>query len=561
MKMNIPIKLCAFCLVSFLSVKIFDCQARDIVICPTPLSLTISRDSVELPHVIGIYPGSSSLGKLSETYVDLIKRGDRPSDSKNPVFEHIVSDVILPEMRTVSRMSDAFVFLDCDRRLLDEEYVMEVSSDGVSIRGGSAKGVWWGLQSFTQVMLQVVGNSDGHALNIPFMTIVDKPFFPYRGALLDCTRHFFPVEDVKEFIDIMALHKLNVFHWHLTDDQGWRIEIKKYPLLAEKGSIRQETLVGRHRESHEYDGTPYGGYYTQEEIREVVEYAADRQIMIVPEIEMPGHAVAALACYPWLGCTGGPYEVRTTWGISDDVFCLGKETTFEFLKNVLDEVCELFPGEYIHIGGDETPSVRWQSCPDCQKIISERHYKEARQLQSYLLERVEPYLNSRGKKIIGWDEILEGGVTSTACIMSWRGPAGGIAAAKQGNFVIMSPNNYMYYDYAQTYEPEKNGEPLGIGGHVSLRQSYSFDPYDNLSDEETKFIKGIQANLWTEYIKDFNHLQFMALPRFNALSEIAWAHPEQHCYDSFLSAVRISMIPVYQYLGYIYAPYAFEGIE
>ena len=329
------------------------------------------------------------------------------------------------------------------------------------------------------------------------------------------------------------------------------------------GAVRKETKVGHYNDAGAgYDGIPYGEgcYYTRKDIEDVLAYASARQITVVPEIEMPGHAVAALAGYPWLGCTGGPYEVRTTWGISDDVFCIGKETTFEFLEGVLDEVCSLFPGEYIHVGGDECPAIRWKSCPDCQALMKKEGFSEERQLQGYLLHRIEKYLNSKGKKLIGWDEILEGGVTPTATVMSWRGPQGGINAAKQGNDVVMAPNNFFYLDYYQTASPSANGEPLGIGGYVPLEKCWSFDPYDQLDDDTRKHIKGIQANTWTEYISSFDHVQHMDLPRFSALAEVSWSETRTS-YDDFLSRVTSSMKPLYEYFGIIYAPYVFKGVK
>ena len=442
------------------------------------------------------------------------------------------------------------VKLTVDGNLAEEEYVLDARRGSVKIAGGSEKGVWWGLQTLRQIVKQ----SDGR---IPGLVIKDKPAFAYRGAHMDCCRHFFSLDEVKEFIDIANLHKLNVFHWHLTEDQGWRIEMKKYPKLTEIGSMRKETLVGRYG-SGQYDGTPYGGYYTQDQMREIVEYAAARQMTVIPEVEMPGHAVAALASYPELGCRGKGYEVYTTWGISDDVFCIGKEATFEFLEGVLDEVCEIFPSEYIHIGGDEAPRVRWHECPDCQKRMKDEGLENEAQLQSYLVNRIEKYMNDKGRKIIGWDEILEGGVSQTATVMSWRGAKGGIAAAKLGNDVIMTPNSHFYLDYYQTGDPKDNDEPLGIGGHLNLRKCYSFDPYEELNDDEKAHIKGIQANMWTEYVATFEHMQHMILPRLAALSEVSWSNGNKTEYEQFVERMRASLLPIYEADGYNYANYAFR---
>ena len=541
-------------------------QLSAVSIVPQPSVIKENRSIVLLPSDrLSVYAGDAVLKPVGKVWAESLEKIYEPGREKLATgFERIVSDTVLPEVKLTGNESKADVRLYLDPSLAVEEYVMEVSQDGVSIKGGTEKGVWWGLQSLSQILIQAASSSKpGEPLRTSGLYIQDKPHFAYRGAMLDCCRHFFTVDEVKRYIDILAVHKLNTLHWHLTDDQGWRIEIEKYPLLTQTGAVRKETKAGHYNDaSAGYDGTPYGEgcYYTHKDIREVLEYASARQITVIPEIEMPGHAVAALASYPWLGCTGGPYEVRTTWGISDDVFCIGKESTFGFLEDVLDEVCELFPSEYIHIGGDECPAIRWESCPDCQKRMKEEGLENERQLQGYLLHRIEKYLNSKGRKIIGWDEILEGGVTPTATVMSWRGPKGGINAAKQGNDVVMTPNNYFYLDYYQTADPQASGEPLGIGGYVSLEKCYSFDPYDQLDENTKKHIKGIQANTWAEYLKVFDHVQHMDLPRFSALAEVAWSENKTD-YDQFLSRVTASMKPVYEYFGFIYAPYVFEGIK
>lgn len=541
-------------------------QLQAVSIVPQPVTMRETRAAVQLPSdKLSVYAADKTLKQTASVWAESLEKPYAPGTAELPTgFTRVVSDVVLPAVKVTGKASAADVVLSIDPSLADEEYILEVSPEGVAVKGGTARGVWWGLQSLTQVLVQSAASSGpGEPLRTSGLFVQDRPHFAYRGAMLDCCRHFFTVEEVKKFIDILALHKLNTLHWHLTDDQGWRIEIKKYPLLTEVGSVRKETKVGNYNDAAAgYDGTPYGEgcYYTQKDIREVLEYAVSRYVTVVPEIEMPGHAVAALTCYPELGCTGGPYEVRTTWGISDDVFCIGKESTFEFLEGVLDEVCGLFPSEYIHIGGDEAPSVRWESCPDCQKLMKQEGYAKARQLQGYLLHRIEQYLNAKGKKIIGWDEILEGGVTPTATVMSWRGPQGGINAARQGNDVVMTPNNYFYLDYYQTADPAANNEPAGIGGYVSLEKCYSFDPYDQLDDTVKKHIKGIQANTWTEYISDFDHVQHMDLPRFSALAEVAWSE-HRTGYDQFLSRVTSSMKPLYEYFGFVYAPYVFEGIK
>ena len=541
-------------------------QLQAVCIVPQPAMMKETRSVVQLPSdKLKVYAEDPSLKPLVAVWADFLDKPYLPGTEKlSTGFTRIVSETVLPQIKGTGSRTKADIELGLDESLAEEEYVLEAMPEGVSIKGGSPKGVWWGIQTMNQILLQsAAGTGEGKPLMIPGLYIQDKPHFAYRGAHFDPCRHFFTVDELKTFIDMMALHKLNTLHWHLTDDQGWRIEIEKYPLLTEVGAVRKETKVGLVDDiAAGYDGKPYGEgcYYTKKDVKEVLEYASARQITVIPEIEMPGHAVAALTSYPWLGCTGGPYEVWTTWGVSKDVFCIGKETTFGFLEDVLDEVCEMFPSEYIHIGGDECPSVRWESCPDCRELMKEQGYESARQLQGYLLHRIEKYLNAKGRKIIGWDEILEGGVTPTATVMSWRGPKGGIAAARQGNDVVMTPNNYFYLDYYQTADPKANGEPLGIGGYVSLEKCYSFDPYDQLDENTKKHIKGIQANTWTEYIASFDHYQHMDLPRFAALSEVSWSE-NRTSYEDFLARVTASMKPMYEYFGYVYAPYVFMGIE
>ena len=367
---------------------------------------------------------------------------------------------------------------------------------------------------------------------IPACVVRDKPTFAYRGAMLDVCRHFFPVEDVKTYIDILSLHKINKFHWHLTDDQGWRIEIKKYPLLTQIGSRRAETLVGRYDKNKEgvYDGKPYGGFYTQEEIREIVSYAAERHIEVIPEIEMPGHGLAALTAYPWLGCTGGPYAVWTHWGISDDVYCAGKETTFEFIEDVLTEVLALFPSKLIHIGGDECQHTRWEACPDCQARIAAEGLRDETQLQSYLTHRIDSYLASKGRQLIGWDEIMEGGLSPEAVVMSWRGTQGGIAAAREHHHVVMTPGQYLYFDKRGTDSPD---EPVSLNLSLPLEKIYGYDPAEGLSEEEQQYLLGVQANLWTEFVATEKRVEYQLLPRIYALSEIAWSPVARKSWEEF----------------------------
>ena len=390
------------------------------------------------------------------------------------------------------------------------------------------------------------------------MKIADAPRFAYRGMHLDVARHFFSVDEVKRYIDVMAIHKLNTLHWHLTDDQGWRIEIKRYPELTAVGSIRKATVV--RKEWGTYDGTPYGGFYTQDEIRDVVKYAADRGVTVIPEIDLPGHMLAALTAYPELGCTGGPYEVWGRWGVADDVLCPGREKTFEFLEGVLTEVMELFPSEYIHIGGDECPKVRWEKCPRCQAKIRQLGLKDDGEhtaehyLQSYVTDRIGKFLAQHGRRIIGWDEILEGRAPSDAVVMSWRGSEGGIAAAKLGHDVIMTPNSHFYFDYYQSLDTD--AEPFGIGGYIPMEQVYSYDPaFPELTPEQQKHILGVQANLWTEYVLSDEHLEYMLLPRLAALSEVQWCLPETKDWNRFIGSFR--MDEIYSQMGYEFAKHIF----
>lgn len=428
-----------------------------------------------------------------------------------------------------------------DASLAPEEYVMDctgAAGDTVYVAAGSDAGLWWARQTLRQILVQ---SPDG----IPGMTICDHPEFAYRGAHLDCCRHFFSVDDVKKYIDILNLHKINVFHWHLTDDQGWRAEILRYPRLTEEGSKRGKS--------------GYGGYYTQDEMRAVVAYAAERYMTVIPEIEMPGHSLAALTAYPELGCRGEGYEVTEKWGVFDDVLCIGKEETFSFLEGVLDEICEIFPSEYIHIGGDEAPRTRWKACPECQRRMKEEGLSSEAELQSYLVRRIEKYLQSKGRRIIGWDEILEGGVTPSATVMSWQGTKGGIKAAKLGNDVVMSPYTYFYLDYYQTLVPGDEPEGTSYPTYLPLRKCYSFDPFDSLDAEQSSHIKGIQANVWTEHMYTISDVEHMALPRLAAMAEVAWGTSRRTAYKDFVERCRRALLPLYEAQGYNYADYAFRN--
>ena len=426
-----------------------------------------------------------------------------------------------------------------------EGYELTVLPDRVTIKGQAANGVFYGLQTLRKSVPAIAYGSD---IILPAAVIKDAPRFAYRGMMLDVGRHFFSVDFVKRYIDLLAMHNMNYFHWHLTEDQGWRIEIKKYPRLTEIGSIRKETGIGASRT--EFDGKPYGGFYTQDEIREIVKYAQERYVTVIPEIDLPGHMLAALAAYPELGCTGGPYEVACHWGVFPDVLCSGNEKTYEFLEGVLSEVIELFPSKYIHIGGDEAPRTRWEMCPKCQGLAkkeglrTDRKHSTEDRLQSYCMKRIERYLNERGRQIIGWDEILEGDVAPNATVMSWRGIRGGIKAAKLKHDVIMTPNDYMYFDYYQS--DDKAQEPLAMGSGVTVEKVYGFEPVaTELEKEEKKYILGVQANVWTEYIATPEHVEYMMVPRIAALAEVQWMMPEEKDYQEFLKRLS-SLVGFYK---------------
>ena len=448
-----------------------------------------------------------------------------------------------------------------DESLPAEGYELNVDGEGIEVRASQFPGFLYALQSLEQLLPAAVYGTEpapDAAWEVPCVKIADAPRFAYRGMHLDVARHFFSVDEVKRYIDVMAIHKLNTLHWHLTDDQGWRIEIKRYPELTAVGSIRKATVV--RKEWGTYDGTPYGGFYTQDEIRDVVKYAADRGVTVIPEIDLPGHMLAALTAYPELGCTGGPYEVWGRWGVADDVLCPGREKTFEFLEGVLTEVMELFPSEYIHIGGDECPKVRWEKCPRCQAKIRQLGLKDDGEhtaehyLQSYVTDRIGKFLAQHGRRIIGWDEILEGRAPSDAVVMSWRGSEGGIAAAKLGHDVIMTPNSHFYFDYYQSLDTD--AEPFGIGGYIPMEQVYSYDPaFPELTPEQQRHILGVQANLWTEYVLSDEHLEYMLLPRLAALSEVQWCLPETKDWNRFIGSFRMDKI--YSQLGYEFAKHIF----
>lgn len=425
-----------------------------------------------------------------------------------------------------------------------EGYVMTVDNKGIVIKGSTPAGVFYGIQTLRKSLPTTACTQ----VEFPAVQIADAPRFAYRGMMLDCGRHFFPVEFVKEYIDLIAMHNMNRFHWHLTEDQGWRIEIKKYPMLTAVGSVRKETTIGHN--SQIYDGTPYGGFYTQEEAREIVEYAAKRHIVVIPEIDMPGHQKSALASIPELGCTGGPYEVETNWGVFPDILCMGSEKTYEFCEDVLSELMDIFPSELIHIGGDEAPKSRTVECPKC-KALMEREGLNEHNVQGYFTNRIEKFVNSKGRRIMGWDEILEGDINKSATIHCWRGSKHGIKAAQMGHDVVMSPTEYCYIDHYQA-DPRKSDEPQAIGGYLPLENVYAMISIpDDISPENRSHILGVQGNLWTEYVATPNHAMYMALPRMAALAEEGWCE-HKGTYEEFMPRMT-RLTDLYDIYGYVYA--------
>ena len=505
-----------------------------------------SIDVVPYPNEVTLKAGSFDVAGAT---FDYDSRLDEASRSYICTFADQLALVTGVEESDADR---TFTFT-LDDNMAHEAYSIRVGKKNVEVKASGLNGFVYAVQTIKQMLKD---------RTLPCCVINDAPRFGYRGMHMDVSRHFFDMDMVKEYLDIMEMHKLNTLHWHLTDDQGWRIEIKKYPKLTEVGSIRKKTLIGHAYEGTEYDTTPYGGYFTQDQIREIIAYAASKGISIIPEIDLPGHMLAALAAYPELGCTGGPYDVWGMWGVAEEVLCAGKEETMIFLENVLSEVADLFPYEYIHIGGDECPKTYWETCPHCQAKIKELGLKDddkfqaEHYLQSYVMKRMTDFLSKKGKKVIGWDEILEGEVADDAVIMSWRGTSGGLQAARMGHDVIMTPNTYYYLDYYQTLD--KENEPLAIGGYLPIEKCYSYEPFvEGMTDEEKAHILGVQANLWTEYIATLEHLEYMLLPRMAALSEVQWCQPEVKNWDRFLDSAD-ELCRRYDAAGFNYAKHIFE---
>ena len=444
-----------------------------------------------------------------------------------------------------------------------EGYTLVIDYDAVVISGKTPAGIFYGIQSLRQLMPTDIETTEGelNEFTVPAVKISDSPRYGYRGMHLDEGRHFFGVASVKKYLDLIAMHKMNTFHWHLTEDQGWRIEIKKYPKLTEIGGFRKGTaigLAGTRNAPYTYDTIPYGGFYTQEEIKEVVTYAADRHITVIPEIELPGHSLAALAAYPQFGNGTGPYEVAKRWGIFTEIYAPTEET-FGFLEDVLTEVMALFPSKFIHIGGDEVLKKEWEESAYAQALIKREGLKDEHELQSYFVQRIEKFLNKNGRDMIGWDEILEGGLAPNATVMSWRGVEGGIAAAKQHHKVIMTPGTHCYFDYYQAPQNERIDEPItGSSRHTTVEKVYAYEPIpEGLNDEETNYILGAQGNVWTEYMPTWDRVEYKVLPRMTALSEVVWSSRESRNWDDFHQRLQ-HIAKRYDALGYTYAKYSID---
>jgi hexosaminidase len=532
-------------------------QQADYRIIPQPKEVTV--DSL---HVFTVYEGLSIA--YDEAQADVARNAGflqqwieqatglrlelRPSDKRAAIRMQLIR-------KGTAKKGQALVALTDQEK---EAYSITVDKKGITLQAATAEGLFRAGQTLRKSLpVLKAGETALDRVDFPFVQIIDQPRFAYRGVLLDCARHFFDVTTIKQFLDAMALHGCNQFHWHLTDDQGWRFEVKALPELAKQGSVREQTVIGPGNMGI-YDGVPYGGYYTQDDCREVVRYAAERYINVVPEIDLPGHMQGALHVFPQLGCTGGPYPVLTYWTISRDVLCGGNPETIRFLHTVLGELCDVFPSKYIHIGGDECPKDRWRKCEKCQAKIRElglvddgKHSPED-QLQTYINNQMEEFLSSRGRDLIGWNEILDGGLTERSIVMSWKGVKGGVEAARQHHRVIMSPNVYAYIDHPQLKDVAK--QPRTTGSYiVSCSKMYSFEPVmpDELSEEEQQYILGVQTNLWTEHVAYPEHAFYQLLPRLGAMSEVQWCRPDQKDFEDFRARLP-RLCKLYERFGYKY---------
>ncbi len=493
-------------IILFLVPGILGLATNGVSVIPEPKEMTLKEGKFTVLPSTRIQSGDKSLQKTVEFFNDYLK-------------------VKFGMTLNSGASGNNTIRLQTDAKMAPEAYQLVADAKGIVIRGNNA-GVFYGIQTLLQLMTRdKAGN-----IHVPYVEINDEPRFGYRGLMLDVGRYFYPVDFVKRYIDLMAHYKINRFHWHLTEDAGWRIEIKSHPELTRIGAWRNSTQYGHN--PNQQDRIPHGGYYTQDQIREVVQYAADRHITIVPEVDLPGHTMSILATYPHLSCTGIPFTVPETWGIKEEVLCLGNDDAYRLVEDILTELIDLFPGELIHIGGDEAPKRRWKECPKCQARIKDKNLKDEHGLQSYFIHHLDEFVTKKGRSILGWDEILEGGLAPNAAVMSWRGEAGGIEAASQGHRVVMAPNNYMYIDYYQSADHAQ--EPFNIGGLVTLEHIYGYEPYTpKLTPDQHKYIMGVQANVWCEFIHHPKKVEYMAYPRGIALAEIGWSPASKKNYDSF----------------------------
>lgn len=501
-----------------------------VIPCLAAPVMTADYNVVPLPNSVTM-TGDEPFELTTSTTV-AYPEGNKDMERNAQFLAKYVNDATGMTLSVVPGKAKKGIRLVLDKKVSGEEaYTIMVDKKGVTIAGSTPKGVFYGVQTLRKSL--PVGTAT--VVRLPSVKISDSPRFVHRGMMLDCSRHFFPLEFVKRYIDLIAMHNMNVFHWHLSDDQGWRIEIKKYPELTIKGSRRSGTVIGYNTALD--DSIPYGGYYTQEQAREIVEYARQRYVTVIPEIDMPGHMLAALATYPELGCTGGPYEVGHRWGIYKDVLCVGNDKIYDFCEGVLDEIMQIFPSKLIHIGGDETPTEVWEKCPKCIKRAEDNNMT-VKQVQSYFTSRIEKYVNSRGRRIIGWDEILGGDISQSAVIQSWRDTKHGRIAAEAGHDVIMSPTSHCYFDYSQADEKNSKYEPTLCGGYIPVEKVYAFEPCDeNLPESYRPHILGVQANIWAEYLLYPNQVEYQALPRMAALAEVQWTSGKKD-YQAFLKRLN-----------------------
>lgn len=525
-----------------------------LIILLLSFSFSIQAEVKLIPLPIEIKPGKKSFEFDVDTRLVLQPYDSIMKETTSFFCDLVRSSTGFPLPVVSGKAGKNSLVCRINSRLEKEAYRLKVTKDGIVVEASDAAGIFYGLQTIRQLLPATIETPVSMDIgtqkwSIDCVEIHDKPSFEYRGMMLDVCRHFMPKEFVMRMIDLLAFHKMNTFHWHLTDDQGWRIEIKKYPKLTAIGASRRMEIAG-HKNAPDWSWKveKHDGFYTQEDIKEVVEYARKRHVTIIPEIEMPGHALAALAAYPELSCSGGPFEVVGRWGVFHDIYC-SREETIEFLQHVVCEVADLFPGEYFHLGGDEAPKTRWKRCKSCQDRMASEGIDTENQLQTYFVGRIEEVLKKKGKKVICWDDAVDAEIPQSITIMSWRGEEGGIKAARLGNDVIMTPHRSVYLDY---YQGNKSTEPLTIGGFLPLEKVYDYQPIPKeLNQEESLRIKGIQANVWTEYMPDEKHVEYMVFPRLAALAEIAWSNPENRDMKAFSLRLK-AILQHYDYMNINY---------